>query len=174
MYMPPPLSLNRNQDPAKANEGRGLPQSHSEPTLQGFDEQQETRAAQYHVPAYLSLGSTSRSKVRDADDAGNGTRGRSVQRPDAPARALQDLNEDEVLEVKKTFRKRSRSPVKRMLGLGKSASLKDMASGSQTQSIELTLNKGKKAGLKGWSDKLKHGFLVLPPTWPIFSIATDV
>jgi hypothetical protein len=73
---------------------------------------------------------------------------------------LQDVNENEVLEVQKASRKRSRSPVKRLLAIGKSSSLKDIAGEPQAQAREEQADKSKRTGLKFWGDKFKHGFMV--------------
>jgi hypothetical protein len=83
-----------------------------------------------------------------------------VNRPNSPVKKLQDVNENEVLEVQKASRKRSRSPVKRLLGMGKSSSLKDIAGEPQAQAREEETDKSKRTGLKVWGDKFKHGFLV--------------
>lgn len=152
MYMPPPLSLHKIGDPAKTHHhGRGIAQSHSEPTLYGLDGQHEPHTTQH--PPTPSPGPPS-------GEVASSSRGRTVHRPSSPIKTLQDVNENEVLDVHKTSRKRSRSPVKRLLGLGKSTSLKDIAGEPQAQGNEEHLDKGKRTGLKVWSDRLKHGFLV--------------
>jgi hypothetical protein len=160
IYIPPPLSLRGNRDPAKTDHGRGMSQSHSEPTLHGLDGQQETNSANYHIPIHLSQRSPTKNQTNSSGEASSGSRGRPIHRPSSPVRALQDVNENEVLEVQKVSRKRSRSPVKRLLGLGKSSSLKDIAGEPQPQVREDQADKTKRTGLKGWGDKFKHGFLV--------------
>ncbi len=140
-----------------------MPQSRSEPSLHGFDGQQETKTAQYYIPVHLSKASSSKVRPQDPDGDPRTPRGRSVHRPGSPVKALQDVNEDEVLEVQKVPSKRSRSPVKRLLGLGKSTSLKDIAGEPQAQAKAEPSDRGRRGGLKVWGDKLKHGFLVCAP-----------
>ena len=158
--MPPPLSLRGNRDPAKTDSSRVVPQSRSEPTLHGLDGQQETKPAECQIPTRLSPQSLTRSQSNSSHGAVSVSRGRAVHRPSSPVKKLQDVNEDEVLEVQKGSRTRSRSPVKRLLGLGKSTSLKDIAGEVQAQARENQADTGKRIGLKGWGDKFKHGFLV--------------
>jgi hypothetical protein len=160
IYMPPPLLLRRNGDPEKVDHGSGMPQSRSEPTLHGMDGQQETKPAEYRIPTHLSPRSPTRSRSNPSSEAASTSRGRSVNRPNSPVKKLQDVNENEVLEVQKAPRKRSRSPVKRLLGMGKSSSLKDIAGEPQAQAREEETDKSKRTGLKVWGDKFKHGFLV--------------
>ena len=137
-----------------------MPQSRSEPSLHGFDGQYEAKTAEYYIPIHLSKASSSGDRAPESDDDPGTSRGRSVHRPGSPQKALQDVNEDEVLEVKEVPSKRSRSPVKRLLGLGKSTSLKDIAGEPQAQAKEEPSDRGRRGGLKVWGDKLKHGFLV--------------
>jgi hypothetical protein len=158
--MPPPLSLHGNGDPEKVDRGGGMPQSRSEPTLHSMDGQQETKAAEYRVPIHLLPRSPTRSRSNPSSEAASMSRGRAVYRPNSPVKKLQDVNENEVLEVQKTPRKRSRSPVKRLLGMGKSSSLKNIAGEPQAQAREVQADRSKRTGLKVWGDKFKHGFLV--------------
>jgi hypothetical protein len=158
--MPPPLSLRGNRDPAKSDCGRGLPQSHSEPTLHGLDGKQDAKTAKYHIPIHISQRPPAQSPSTSSGEAASGSRGRSVHRPGSPIKPLQNVNENEVLEVQKPSRKRSRSPVKRLLGLGKSTSLKDIGGEPQAQTREEQPDKSKRTGLKVWGDKFRHGFLV--------------
>jgi hypothetical protein len=158
--MPPPLSLRGNGDPEKVDRGSGMPQSRSEPTLHSVDGQQETKPAEYRIPIHLLPRSPTRSRSNPSSEAANVSRGRAVNRPNSPVKKLQDVNENEVLEVQKAPRKRSRSPVKRLLGMGKSSSLKDIAGEPQAQAREEQADKSKRTGLKVWGDKFKHGFLV--------------
>ena len=158
--MPPPLSLRGNGDPEKVDRGSGMPQSRSEPTLHSMDGQQKTKPAEYRIPIHLLPRSPTRSRSNPSSEAASMSRGRAVNRPNSPVKKLQDVNENEVLEVQKTPRKRSRSPVKRLLGMGKSSSLKDIAGEPQAQAREEQADKSKRPGLKVWGDKFKHGFLV--------------
>jgi hypothetical protein len=160
IYIPPPLRLCRYGDPEKNDHGSGMPQSRSEPTLHGMDGQQETKPAECRIPIHLSPRSPTRSRSNPSSEAASTSRGRAVNRPNSPMKKLQDVNENEALEVQKAPRKRSRSPVKRLLGMGKSSSLKDIAGEPQAQAREEQANKSKRTGLKVWGDKFKHGFLV--------------
>jgi hypothetical protein len=162
IYIPPPLSLRGNRDPAKADHRRGMPQSHSEPALHGLDGQQDAKTVKYHIPVHISQRSPAQSPSNSSGETAGGSRGRSVHRPSSPIKPLQDVNENEVLEIRKTSRKRSRSPVKRIFGLGKSTSLKDIAGEPQAEAREEQPDKSKRTGLKVWGDKFKHGFLVCP------------
>lgn len=160
IYMPPPLTLRGNQDLAKIDHGRTMPQSRSEPTLHGLDGEPDTKPAKYQMPAHVSQRSPITVPANSPSEAVTSPRGRPVNRPSSPVKKLQDLKEGEVLDVQNISRKRSRSPVKRLLGLGKSTSLKDIAGEPHAQAWEEQADKGKRAGLKVWGDKFKHGFLV--------------
>ena len=160
IYMPPPLLLRKHGDPEKVDHGSDMPQSRSEPTLHGMNGQQETKPAEYRIPIHHSPRSPTRSRSNPSSEAASTSRGRPVNRPNSPGKKLQDVNENEVLEVQKAHGKRSRSPVKRLLGMGKSSSLKDIAGEPQAQAREEETDKSKRAGLKAWGDKFKHGFLV--------------
>ena len=160
MFMPPPLSLPKNRDPEKTDHAGGMPQSRSEPTLYGLDGQQETKPAERDLPTHSSPTSPTRSQSSASRGAASGSRGRPVNRSKSPTKILQDVIENEVLDVQKVSRKRSRSPVKRLLGLGKSTSLKDIAGEPQVQAREEHADKAKRSGLQIWGDKFRHGFLV--------------
>jgi hypothetical protein len=158
--MPLPSPVSRTQDPAKTTHGRSMPQSYSEPTLHGLDGQEGAKSGNYHVPIQLSQRSTAQSPSSSSGAASQGPRGRSVRRPSSPLKSLQDVNENDVLDVQEISRKRSRSPVKRILGLVKSTSLKDVASEPHAPAIGEPADKSKRTGLKAWGGKFKHGFLV--------------
>ena len=160
MFVPPPLSLPKNRDPAKTNHVRSMPQSRSEPTLYGLDGRQEINPAKHHLPTHSSPTSPTRSQSSASSGAAGGSRGRPVNRSNSPIKMLQDVNENEVLDVQKVSRKRSRSPIKRLLGLGKSTSLKDIADEPQAQAREEHADKAKRTGLQIWGDKFRYGFLV--------------
>ena len=158
--MPPPLSIPKNKDPAKTDHGRRMPQSRSEPNLDGLNGQQEVKTVDYHIPIPLSQRSPNKSPSNSSSEASNVSRGRPAQRLDSPEKKLQNVIENEVLDVQRISRKRSRSPVKRLLGLGKSTSLKDIAGEPQVQARKEHVDKTKRTGLQGWGDKFRHGFLV--------------
>src|SRR2546423_12445735 len=126
--LPPPLPVSRTEDPAKTTQGRSMPHAYSEPTLHGLDGQGDAKSGNYHIPIQLSQRSTAQSPNNSSGAASQGRRGRSVRRPSSPLKSLQDVNENNVLDIQEISRKRSRSPVKRILGLVKSTSLKDVAS----------------------------------------------
>jgi hypothetical protein len=158
--LPPPLPVNRTQDPAKTTHGRSMPHTYSEPTLHGLDGQEDAKSGNYHVPIQLSQRSAAQSPSSSSGATSQGPRGRSVRRPSSPLKSLQDVNENDVLDVQEISRKRSRSPVKRILGIVKSTSLKDVASEPHAPAIEEPADKSKRTGLKAWGGKFKHGFLV--------------
>lgn len=158
--IPPPLSLRGNRDPAKTDHGRGMSQSRSEPALHNLDKQQDAGTAKCHIPMNFSHRSPALSSSTSSSEAACGSRGRSVHRPGSPTKTLQDVHENEVLEVQETSAKRSRSPVKRLLGLGKSTSLKDIVDEPQAQAREEQADKNKRTALRVWGDKFRHGFLV--------------
>lgn len=160
--MPPPSSLRGIGDPEKVDRGSGVPQSRSEPTLHSMDGQQEAKPAAYRNPIHLLPRSPTRSRSNPSSEAAGMSRGRAVNRPNSPVKKLQDVNENEVLEVQKAPRNRSHSPVKRLFGMGKSSSLKDIAGEPQAQAREEQADKIKRTGLKVWGDKFKHGFPVRP------------
>jgi hypothetical protein len=150
IYMPPPLPPGRKGDPEKVDHGSGMPQSRSEPMLHGMDGQQETKLAECRIPTQT------RSRSNPSSEAASTSRGRLVNRPNSPVNKLQDVNENEVLEVQKASRERSRSPFKRLLGMGKSSGLKDIAGEPQARAREEETDKSKRTGLKVWGDKFKH------------------
>jgi hypothetical protein len=158
--IPPPLSVSRTRDPAKTAYGRSMPQSHSEPTLHGLEGKDDATLGTFHVPTQHSQRSIVHRPCNFSAGAHQGHRGRSVHRPSSPTKPLQDVNENDVLDVRMISRKRSRSPIKRILGLGKSTSLKDIASEPQAPAREEQADKSKRTGLKTWSSKFKYGFLV--------------
>ena len=158
--LPPPLPVSRTEDPAKTTHWRSMPHAYSEPTLHGLDGQGDAKSRNYHVPIQLSQRSTAQSPNNSSGTAFQGRRGRSVRRPSSPLKSLQDVNENNVLDIQEISRKRSRSPVKRILGLVKSTSLKDVASEPHAPTIEQPADKSKRTGLKAWGGKFKHGFLV--------------
>ena len=63
-------------------------------------------------------------------------------------------------EFRKQAKKRSRSPVKKLLGFGKSNSLKDIAGVTQSKSVSDIASPSKGYGARSWTNKLRHGFLV--------------
>ena len=145
-----------------------MPQSYSEPLLKTPESSRE-RKAQYHIPNHLSQKSPDWAQALDSGSTQGHARGRSVSRPYQALGALQDVNEDEVLQVKTKSRKRSQSPVKKLLGFGKNNSNQGNA-GERTTPVKRDEESPKKGrGRKGWGDKLKHGFLVLDfldPSYP--------
>jgi len=158
--MPLALPVSRTQDPAKTTHGRRMPQSYSEPTLHSLDGQEDAKSGNHHVPIQLSQHSIAQSPSSTSGAAFQGPQGRSVRRPRSPLKPLQDVNENDVLDVQEISRKRSRSPVKRIVGLVKSTSLKEVASEPHAPAIEEPADKSKRTGLKAWGSKFKHGFLV--------------
>ena len=160
--MPPPLSISKAKDPAKIGEATGMSQSHlqSEPYTQSLSVSGKPPPTTF---ASQTLQITDRAPGVTHDAAiGRETppRGRMVQHPATPMRALQAVNENEVLGEPKLVRKRSKSPMKRLLGLGKSTSLKDIAGEPRSPAKKENQDGSGKAGQKSWSNKLRHGFLV--------------
>ena len=142
----PPTNELRTPDPMKISRYHGIPQSRSE--------------GQICPPKPLQIhGKKSPHHLAQSEGHNEHTntppRGRVLSR-DIPqvAETVQDGHEKGLVNRNES-RKRSRSPVKRFLGLGKSQSMKDIPQekGSNDES-------DKKAGLKLWGDRLRHGFLV--------------
>jgi hypothetical protein len=150
--IPPPLSFYRSGDPEKVDRSRGMPQSRSAPTLYGLDGQQEAQPAEYRTPIPLSPQSPTRSRSNASSEAASVSRGRAANKPNSTVEKLQYVNEKEVLEVPNPSTKRPRSLVKRLLGLGKSSSLKDIAGEPQAQAREEKVDKSKRTGMKVWGD----------------------
>ena len=139
----------KSPDPVKVSRGHGIPQSRSEgqiyspKALQVGEDESSYRLGQSDGPNDQSI-THSRGRVPSRDI--------SKERENLPSANVKTA-------VRQTGpRKRSRSPVKRFLGLGKSQSMKDIP-----QEKDLTEENEKKAGLKLWGDRLRHGFLVSIP-----------
>ena len=131
--------------------------------MHGIDTNNHPGPAEYYIPVQLRNSPPRKAGGSKDRDDGRG-RGGAIQRPESPDRTLQAVDEEKVLDTRMSPRKRSRSPVKRMLGIGKSTSCKDIAGEPQNddQAQEDLAERTKKAGLKIWGDRLKHGFLVSP------------
>src|SRR5271163_303357 len=84
IYMPPPLLLRKHGDPEKVGHGSGMPQSRSEPTLHGMDDQQGTKPAEYRIPTHLPPRSPRRRRSNPTSEAASTSRGRPVNRPNSP------------------------------------------------------------------------------------------
>lgn len=151
----PPLTLpaipeSISPDPMKQFRSQGLSLSRSEGHL--------------HSPKPLQIRSTrSRHQLEQSD--GKNYYDATYPRGRAPSRDLSQLvgtpssKIENAAANRNESRTRSRSPVKRFLGLGKSQSL-----GKIPQEKESTEESpGKKAGLRLWGDRLRHGFLVGDP-----------
>ncbi len=136
----------KSPDPVKMSRGQGIPQSRSEGqicsprTLPGrYNESCNQLVQSYGTNEHGTTHARGRVPSRDIPQA-MGT--------------LPGANEKPAVHLTES-RKRSRSPVKRFLGLGKSQSMKEIP-----QEKEPTDENEKKAGLKLWGDRLRHGFLV--------------
>jgi hypothetical protein len=149
----PAIPEARWPDPVKAHRGQGIPQSRSD--------------GQIYSPKPLQLrGKQSQYQLVQSDGTtehpGTHTRGRVPSRDFTQEIVTRPTADERVVGQPTESRKRSRSPVKRFLGLGKSQSLKEIP--QEKESVE---ENEKKVGLKLWGDRLRHGFLVktlIPPT----------
>jgi hypothetical protein len=144
----------------------GLPPSQSEPTLHSLSPEKAAHAAYYSPPGLPQTPPpSSPAKSRSRQES---SRGRSR------SRELNGEIGDDVGDISPSKRsKRSRSPVKRLLGIGKSArSQESRASVMQEpntpcregQKTPTAASSTKKSSLKQWSDKFRHGFLVSDPS----------
>ena len=158
--IPPPLSIRNNKDPSKLVDNRSMPQSRSESTLKPLSRSTRVQAAPLNAP-FTSPTVSPTEDPEKADYRAIGiARGRPIGRCGSPVKALQNVDENEKGQVQGLSRKRSRSPVKRFFGLGKSTSLRDIAGEPQVQARDDPKDESKKVGLRLWGDRLKHGFLV--------------
>ena len=176
--MPLPLAVRRAHDPTKAHKAPGMSQSQSEPSLQSLDNLRKPQIAQYHVPQqYLPQAVPKGNEQIKAGLKPSHGRGRLISRPGSPIQNSQVYEEKQAHDEPKPSRNRSRSPVKRLLGMGKSSSLKDIAGEPQLGPKEKDEYTGKRTGMKLWGDRLKHGFLVgkfLAMTLPVLDPSTDI
>jgi hypothetical protein len=159
--MPAPATAElRSPDPVKVSKSHGIPQSRSE--------------GQICSPKPLQFKSN-KSPYHLGQSDGTNDHGNPLPRGRVPSRDTSQITGsvpggNEKAAVNRTeFRKRSRSPVKRFLGLGKSQSMKEIPQEKDTND-----ESDKKAGLKLWGDRLRHGFLV--SIWCSYqsTILTDV
>jgi hypothetical protein len=133
-------------DPVKSSRSHGIPHSRSEGHIHSPKSLHvQQNASQYHLGQ--SDGTDEHSVSR--------ARGRVPNQDSSHATESFPSAKDEVPRNRTESRKRSRSPVKRFLGLGKSQSMKEIP-----QEKEAVHEDEKKAGLKLWSERIRHGFLV--------------
>jgi hypothetical protein len=142
----PAIPKLKSPDPVKVSRGHGIPQSRSEGQIYSPKPLQ---------PRY----NASRCQLEQSD--GTNDHGTTQLRGRVPSRdipqssgTLPSATEKPVFHRTES-RKRSRSPVKRFLGLGKSQSMKEIP-----QEKESNEENDKKVGLKLWGDRLRHGFMV--------------
>jgi hypothetical protein len=127
----------------------GLPSSRSEPTLQ-FASHSTDKEFTY-TPLQL-VDRTRRTRNEQNQKKDNIPRGRGQ---------LPTKESYSVTSPPKTPTKRSRSPMKRLLGLGKSESSKNVTLDESAQKPERPLTPtSKKKSMQKWSERLRHGFLV--------------
>lgn len=144
----PTISQLKSLDPMKVSRGYGITQSRSE----GQICPPKPLQIHHHVSQYQV------EQTDGTDDNGSmQPRGRVPSR-DIPRTKDNSPGAKANDAVRIESRKRSRSPVKRLLGLGKSQSMKEIPQEKEAQ--EPKDDYDKKAGLKMWGDRLRHGFLV--------------
>lgn len=133
----------RSPDPVKSSRAHGIPQSRSD--------------GQIYSPRTFQVGYTGSKYQSDGVNEQPTTisRGRVPSREVPQSGATLPSADEKPAFRQAELRKRSRSPVKRFLGLGKSQSMKDIPQGKEAND-----ENDKKAGLKLWGDILRHGFLV--------------
>lgn len=133
-------------DPVKTPRSFGIPQSRSEGQIYS------PKPFQVHDNASSYNFSQSDGPI-DHDMAR--ARGRTVSRDIPPMPEIPSRVDEKAAPRRNESRKRSRSPVKRFLRIGKSQSMKEIPNEKESKD-----ESDKKAGLKLWSDRLRHGFLV--------------
>jgi hypothetical protein len=133
-------------DPVKSSRSHGIPQSRSE----GHIHSPKLLQLQ-HNRSHYHLGQSDGTDDHSVSHA----RGRVSSQDSAQAKERFSSAKEEASRHRAESRKRSRSPVKRFLGLGKSQSMKEIP-----QEKEAVHEDDKKAGLKLWGERLRHGFLV--------------
>jgi hypothetical protein len=146
-----------SRDPVKVPRRHGIPQSRSE--------------GQIYSPKALQV---QHDQLRHQVPQSDGTNERATTHSrgrlpsgDMPQAAETPASVDQKAVCRTESRKRSRSPVKRFLGLGKSQSLKDIPQEKETR------DEDDKTGLKLWGDRLRHGFLVRVPLLFVLEILMD-
>ena len=134
-----------------------LPPSQSEPNLRDSSPIRNSHAVYYTPP---NLPQTPPPFIAERSRSTYGSpRGRSKNREPAEEVDLGQFSSRTGSPVKQV--KRSRSPVKRLLGLGKSTPTKEPQTGVAAEPQTPTAaSSTKKSSLKQWSDKFRHGFLV--------------
>lgn len=139
-------SYPKSPDPMKRSIGHNIPQSQSEGRIYS---PKYMRVLQGDPGCYLAQSDGTN------DDANPQSRGRGRSRNLTPTaeESQRESNNAVIPEVEQYLR--SRSPVKRLLGLGKSQSSRDII-----QEKEVKDDHEKKAGLRGWGDIFRHGFMV--------------
>lgn len=135
-----------------------LPQSLSEPSLQPVNTAYEP-LCDVSLPDYLKhLPNT--NALQNNTDPVKAARGRSTYRNNSPHPAQKSAHHNDTMCQPKSSRKRSKSPMKKLFGFGKSASLKDIAAERQTMFATHSERPSQQGGGKSWTNKIRHGFLV--------------
>jgi hypothetical protein len=136
----------KQPDPVKSSRSHGIPHSRSE----GHIQSPKSLHVQYKRSPH-QLGQSDGTDEHSMPRA----RGRVANQNSSHATESFPSAKDEAPKDRIESRKRSRSPVKRFLGLGKSQSMKEIP-----QEKEAVQEDEKKVGLKLWGERIRHGFLV--------------
>ena len=154
--IPQPLSVRKKENVSTSLEATRMSPSPSLPNVQPFTfRHTQPREQNYRSPA------PPRSDIKNDElkiEAGTAARGRTPYRPASPSHVSRDPSIDAA-----KAQKRSRSPVKKLLGLGKSTSLKNIASEPRSKSNSTSPDKGRTTPLRVWGNRFRHGFLVEIP-----------
>ena len=165
----------RRQQDTSSYHSYGLPPSQSEPNLRPLSPIKPSTAAYYtppNLPQTPPPSSPERSRSRQ-----DSSRGRSKTRQTA------EQEEDVYFRLEsispRKHVKRSRSPVKRLLGIGKTPPPLEPSSSPRQEPKTPTAHEpktptaatSKKSSLKHWGDKFRHGFLA--NTSPAMATSSD-
>ena len=131
-----------------------LPRADVEEHEHSFEASPWTQQHAYQSP--VPRGSDVTEEVRF--EVGDTARGRTPHRPASPSHTSHLQSTDAAKP-----QKRSRSPVKKFLGFGKSTSLKDIPNEPRSKSNSASPEKNR-TPLKTWGNRIRHGFLVRIPS----------
>ena len=149
--IPLPLSIRKRENMPTPPEMPQMAQPSSKPLPPHVAASQNQPRQQFHLsPAPHRL-----DKKDETSVGGNTARGRTPYRPTSPTYVSQSPSTDAAKP-----QKRSRSPVKKLLGLGKSTSLRNIASEPRSKSSSESPEKGRTTPLRTWGNRFRHGFLV--------------
>ena len=140
-----------------------LPSSRSAPDFTAMTPQHSPKPDGL-LPSHLNKTALRPDPLKLHNSKDVGSRGRVAHQFSTPPRGSATGDNKagkETAPAQEGSARRSRSPVKRLFGFGKSSSPKNMNQESQLEAKHVTPESNKKAGsLRTWGHRLRHGFLV--------------